>query len=221
MKTIILISGFKRAGKDTLSDILKNKIGAKRAEKISFARPMKEILSDTLGITLQELESYKNNPERFKLLLEDKMWFYKDLKDFREVLQHFGDAVKRQFGQDVWSVLTKNIIKDINKEVVIISDWRYLIEHATLNKEYLNLVTVRVAGGEVPDLSLEHSSETELINFPFDYTLDNRDKDFNKLSKQADKLLSDLDINKTKVEEKHINEDLYEFIQNYLKLEKN
>ena len=62
MKNVLLINGLPRSGKDTLADYLVDKYNY---TKLSFAAPMKAIISNTFDISLDELDAYKNRPYEF------------------------------------------------------------------------------------------------------------------------------------------------------------
>lgn len=221
MKTIILVAGFKRAGKDTTAELIRDKLGADRVNIISFAEPMKDILCITLGITRAELDAYKNDTDRFKLIVQDQNWFNNEINDFRIILQRFGtEAMKKYFGESVWVDLALKEIAKSDKEIQVISDWRCLVEYDLISEAELNVLTTKITGGIIPDADA-HSSELELIDFAFDYTLDNKEKHLDKLDRQVENLLVDEGLYfKPESETKHCNEDLHEFITNFLKLKK-
>lgn len=153
-RTVILISGYKRSGKDYVADIF-NKIFPDSSIK-RFADPMKHILSTTLGLTLGELEHRKN----------------RDMVE-RTYLQLFGnEAMKPWFGESVWADLLVSHIPE--SETVIIPDFRFLIEHETILKQFERVVTIRVIDKNLNPGA--HASEHELDNFNFDYYIDNTEK---------------------------------------------
>lgn len=153
-KTLILISGYKRSGKDYVGDILKNAIPD--SEIVRFADPMKHILSTTLGISLEELESRKN----------------RDLAE-RKYLQMFGNkAMKPWFGEAVWAKLL--LSKGFTSSTVIVPDFRFNIEYETMLNQFERVVTVRVIDSNLK--SGNHPSESELDGFNFNYYIDNTEK---------------------------------------------
>jgi hypothetical protein len=173
MKTpkVILINGLKRSGKDFSGDILLKKLP--NSKKIAFADNMKKIISETLGITLRELEDYKNN------------YYYIKTPDsslsFRELLQRFGtEAMKPVFGNDVWARLVKDEILKSSADYIIISDFRFLVEYETL-KDLDTLGAIKLVTLKINDNNLQnkdtHISENELNDFEFDYQIDNTKKD--------------------------------------------
>ena len=63
-KKFILIGHKKRQGKDTFAGMLKEHIGD--AEIFSFADPMREILADVFGMTVDEYkELYNKDKKRY------------------------------------------------------------------------------------------------------------------------------------------------------------
>ena len=92
MSKIILISGYKRAGKDHIAQMLEKEF--KNSRLYSFASPLKEIVADTFGITLGQLDSFKNDFRTIYIRDEDKT--FQEVTDFRKVLQIFGtEAIKK------------------------------------------------------------------------------------------------------------------------------
>jgi hypothetical protein len=171
---VILISGKKRAGKDYIADIISKEFGFK---KIAFANNLKEIISVTFNISLDELDLFKNEPQNFPIYFGDKK------TDFRKILQRCGTAIKPIFGEDIWANLVKKRIEDLNSNVVI-SDFRFLSEYYTL--EDLNPLTIKVINRDLKDID-NHISENELNDFNFDIILDNTS---HKLTK--DKIITTL-----------------------------
>lgn len=74
-KTVILMAGKKRAGKDFASDILCN---AHSFKKVAFARKIKEAACAISGLTYDELEYLKNEKKEFIVVIED---YYNRVKE--------------------------------------------------------------------------------------------------------------------------------------------
>lgn len=164
LKTIILVNGLPRAGKDTVSDFIVNK----GYEKLSFATIMKEIIARSFDITLEQLDEYKNYTDKYQIKLGSS-----PLTNFRKLLQKFGtEGMKPFFGDSVWADLVYKKIINENKEKVIISDFRFLCEYQ--NPKDYKVITVLVK--DKRELPLEgHASDVELYqnNFKFDYIIEN------------------------------------------------
>lgn len=188
MKTVILIKGLKRSGKDTTADIMVNMLQDKHSvSKLSFAEPMKEILADTFCISREFLERAKNIPDEYQVELSDTIGLYLET-NFREILQRFGtEAMKKQFGDNVWVELAYN---KIHSDITIISDWRFKNELEYLkSKGDVKVVTVQVirAGQENTDT---HISERDLDDVKCDFILENITDEVEVLECQIDAMLT-------------------------------
>jgi len=182
--TVILVSGYKRSGKDFVSNILQNEL--KDSVKYSYAYPLKKILADSFGISVEELENYKN----IKANIDVPISFvtYKRLTDFRALLQVFGtEAMKQWFGANVWSDLF--IKQDLKQKYIIIPDWRFKLEYEEAKKYYKNVITLRVNDNNISNTDT-HSSETELEGYKFDYIIDNTKKD-ESILEEIDKFIKE------------------------------
>lgn len=159
MRKIILINGKKRAGKDYIANILKEKLG--NCEIMHYADALKQIISKTFEISLEELDNYKN--ENVEITFNGKR------TTFRRILQCFAtEAIKPVFGNNIWKRIVLEKIKETNAEYIIIPDFRFPEEY--IEGSY----TVKVLGGEQLD---NHISEHALNNFKFDYIIDNTKKE--------------------------------------------
>ena len=158
MRKIILINGKKRAGKDYIANILKEKLG--NCEIMHYADSMKQIIADTFEISLEELENFKN--ENVEIIFNNRK------TTFRRVLQCFAtEAIKPVFGNNIWKRIVLNKMENSNAEYIIIPDFRF-------PEEYIeDSLTVKVLGGDTNDT---HISESALNNFKFDYIIDNTKK---------------------------------------------
>ena len=173
---VILISGYKRSGKDTTAKMLKEIIEESTSQKVeimSFAEPLKFIAKTIFGISDEQLDEYKNNYRG--------IYYYDDsneldiLTNFREVLTKIAsDALKPIFGDDVWVKIIKEKMLKSNADVIIIPDFRFLVENA-----FKNSVNIRIVNYDIVNDS-SHPSEIELDNFIFDYYLDNTRHRLNK-----------------------------------------
>ena len=159
MRKIILINGKKRAGKDYVAKILKEKLG--NCKIFHYADALKQIIADTFEISLEELENFKN--ENVEIIFNNRK------TTFRRILQCFAtEAIKPVFGNNIWKRIVLEKIKETNAEYIIIPDFRFPEEY--IEGSY----TVKVLGGEQLD---SHISEHALNNFKFDYIIDNTKKE--------------------------------------------
>ena len=147
---VIIIGGRKRVGKDTVATLLVKYIG--KAKCISLASPMKEILADTLGISVEEVERLKNN----------------ESNPHRGYLQRFGQKAKEYFGEECWIEYNRHVIANLPKgTTAIIPDFRYP------NETKAGDITINVVNPKLPGVTDNHSSENSMNNFEFDYTIIN------------------------------------------------
>jgi len=173
-KTIILINGLPRAGKDTTADFIVKNFDA---TKLSFATPLKSIIANTFNITFEELETYKNNPEEYgveiKAYPNNQEQITIKHTDFREILQLFGtEGMKPEFGNSVWSDLLYNKVLKSDSELFVVSDFRFLVEYRP--QPGINIVKILVLDNR--KLPTEgHASDVELYknNFKFDHIITN------------------------------------------------
>jgi len=186
--TVIMLSGYKRAGKDFVSALLNKRL--EDSKIYSFAEPLKDIIATTLGISLKELELFKNNPTSFLLETSDESrQMHLHTTNYRSVLQIFGtEATKIWFGDTVWSdlFLRQNYVDDY----LIISDSRFELEITELRKAYDRVITVKVIDSNIVNTDL-HTSETALDRFTFDYYIDNTAKD-SSIIEAVDKFVGEL-----------------------------
>jgi len=181
-KTIILINGKKRSGKDFSADILQDKLSSLGgADKISFATPLKQIIADTFNIPMEDLETFKNDVNGYGIECKaypnnqpEVTFLY---TNFRTILQRFGtEGMKPVFGKSVWADITyKNSIESDSK-YIIIPDFRFYVEHDVFYKPFkegkIKLVTLKIENSDV-EVDDAHASEKELDDFHFDYIIDN------------------------------------------------
>ena len=174
MKTLILINGLPRAGKDTTADFIVDDF---LADKLSFATPLKSIIANSFGITIKELEEYKNNPEEFgvEIIEHQNNQHPETIKrtDFREILQLFGtEGMKPEFGNDVWSDLLYNKVLKSQNDLIVVPDYRFMCEY----KPQEGIDIIRILVKDERELPLEgHASDVELYqnNVEFDYVIEN------------------------------------------------
>lgn len=191
MRTIILISGKKRAGKDTVAQMIVEQLqGDYSVSRLSFAEPMKEILADTFDIQEEFLDLIKNDTKTYQIDVVNTSLdcdIYEHTTDMRQILQRFGtEAMKKQFGDDVWSEL---LYKKIHSDITVVSDWRFKSELEYLKKQKgVKLITVSVNRPELVHTDT-HISEKDLDDVKCDYVLQNT-SDIDTLKCQIDALLT-------------------------------
>lgn len=142
MKTLILLHGKKRSGKDQFTKYLKKY--DKSVRSVALAAPIKQILATTFNIPLGHLEDYKEG--NFALLHGlptdgDIDGGDYQMQTYREIIQRFGtEAMQETFGVDVW---IRQATKAIDKwfkhtDIVVVTDVRFDAELRMLSNYYHN-----------------------------------------------------------------------------------
>ena len=192
-KQVILINGLKRSGKDYSASLMKSKFEelGKSVEILSFAAPMKRIIAKTFGINVEALEEYKNSPEVYDVaLFSNEADMELHTTNFRKILQNFGsEAMKPEFGNDVWADICYKDTVASKADVVIISDFRFDTEWYRFALEEgvaYDLTSVYVQGPE-KESSDTHISEQK-PNIEFSAILHNESQD-EKLNPRVDELV--------------------------------
>lgn len=168
---IIQLLGQARSGKDFTATQLKlyyESIG-KSVEILSYAAPMKQIAATLFGVSLEQLEDYKNHPIRFHINLIDMVDGAHGFDlNFRTFLQRLGnEAIKPLFGDTVWANLMQQAISKSSADIIIMPDCRFTVELQTIGG-----TTIRVINSALP-APMQHASELELANTICMYMLDN------------------------------------------------
>lgn len=166
-KVIIQIGGFKRSGKDTISQMIANHYQSKGklVDIFHYADPLKQIAASIFDISLEQLDEFKNN--KTELWRFDEFGGAYQVTNFREILMKIGnEAIKTIFGNDVWQKIMLEKIEKSEADIIIIPDFRFKVEHIQ------NAVTIRINNSDIIN-DTDHPSETELIDFDFDILIDN------------------------------------------------
>ena len=168
---VILISGKKRAGKNHCAEVLKAKLEqmGKTVLVTAYADPIKEILAISLNISVEELDTLKNNND--VLYSQDENTEIWQLTGARSLIQKFGtEAMKQYFGTDVWVNLMKLKIRETDADFVIIPDFRFPSEN-------ISHLTIKVKNDGVDKVATDsHASETSLDGCESLYEVDNTGK---------------------------------------------
>lgn len=169
---IVQILGFSRAGKDWTASQFKAYFESqgKSVEVYSYAAPMKRIAATLFNISLEQLDDCKNNPEFCTIsarMNEGPQPSFIET-NFREFLQRLGNqAMKPEFGDDVWAKLMQSNIDKSSADIIIIPDCRFNVELETVGG-----VTVRVVNNSLPP-PMNHASELELLHYATMYSINN------------------------------------------------
>lgn len=161
---VIVLSGKKRVGKDTVSSILSGMISnkGKYFHKIAIAGKIKKMLSVLTG----------NSVDAYLDRNKEEVIFKEGLTP-RDMYRKLGDLIRDNLGK---TYLIDQVVSKCNRLVdfydyVFITDMRYLHEFEELKK--LDPIFIRIKKDVEGD---NHSSEVDLDNLPdseFDYVIDN------------------------------------------------
>jgi hypothetical protein len=168
---IISLLGQARSGKDYTATELKTyfEFLGKSVELMHYASPMKRIISTIFDVSLFDLEMYKNEPESYTVAINN----YRDIDsvtNFRRILQLFGnEAMKTEFGNNVWADLMNANITKSSADIIIIPDLRFLAETSVVQSD----VTIRIINEAIIHEKSTHASETEMDGYRTTYTLNN------------------------------------------------
>ena len=168
---VIQLLGQARSGKDWTASQFKAYFESqgKSVEIMSYAAPMKRIAATLFGISLEQLDVAKNNPATYPIYCGEYGRDYLET-DFRQFLQRLGnDAIKPEFGDDVWAKLAKANIDKSTADIIIMPDCRFTVELREVGG-----TTVRIVNDSLPP-PMDHPSELELLHYVTHYSLDNTD----------------------------------------------
>lgn len=197
---IIAISGWKRSGKDTVSEYLTKEFGFTR---VSFADPLKDMVAEEYNIPRSYCDDprYKEAPI-LKLPAVPKDEFTRKIQDMLKAEIKNGywtpralcilkGSINRAVDSSYWVKKTIDKIrsfraydsaandlwpteaKDLTNKFVI-SDLRYRSEVEQLKNVFGNgLITIRV--NRFDNISTTDPSERDLDDFKFDYTIENKE----------------------------------------------
>jgi len=163
-KKFILIGHKKKHGKDTFAKMLKEHLG--NAEILSFADPMRAIMAQLKGLSVDEYKAMYN---------EDEI--------LRDELKVFGNGeMIEYFGEQAWRDVLLRRANELDCKYVIVPDFRFL-------REYIEgALTIKVHNPSVESED-KHQSETELDGFKFDIRVHN-DSDLTTLKNKALKVVN-------------------------------
>ena len=154
---IIEISGKKRSGKDYIAQYMH--ISLPNSYIIHFADKLKEMVAQSLGISVEILDNLKNSNYTIQL--------GQSKTTMRYILQHFGtEVMQKEFGKYVWVDIVKKEIEKSNYDYVIIPDFRFKHEYIKDSTTIKIINTNQICD----DL---HRSEIDLDDFSFDYIIHN------------------------------------------------
>lgn len=178
---VIALSGWKLAGKDTMTEYLVEEYGYTRK---SFADPLKEQVARTYDIPLE----YTHTPSKKEMPLSQYPVIAGD--PFGETIHHLlrselrtgfwtpralcilEGSIKRSVYSNYWvASVVKEILASPDKKYVI-SDMRYKSEADTLKLFIPTLTTVRIE--RTDSIETTDPSERNLDDYVFDHKISNR-----------------------------------------------
>jgi len=138
---IITLSGYDRCGKDTIAEIMEEKLNKKhiKCKILHFADPIKDIVRTVLDIDEFKFETLLKNKDENTIGIKLNQYgdnfnnsHFKN-KSLRESIIKTAKNLKQNFGEDFFAKLvTESLKKDNKTEVFIIPDLRFKIEDKRL-----------------------------------------------------------------------------------------
>ena len=207
MKKIILLSGWKGSGKDTVANLLVSNYGFKR---IAFADSLKDMVSELYNIPRSHFDhrELKDKPIlSYPVKYSDKSSqkvikiFYNELRDENghpptffnrklfwtpRTLCIFEGSTKRAVDPNFW---VKNAINSINLDNdYVFSDTRFKSEIGVISDTVKTHKVITIRINRDRSIDSNDSSERELDSHKFDYHIDNFG-DFSSLKEKVDSLI--------------------------------
>lgn len=174
---IIGIAGYKGSGKDTAGSVLIQNYGFQR---ISFAKPIKDLVSDMFNIDRYEIEG---SCELTRELREDPSRGAYGMSQ-RKLLQDIGTGLRHIVHKDIWVDMTiKQCMADEN---YVITDVRFPNEVEAIHKDGGFVIGVKRPGFRGDG----HESEHALDNTALPYIVNN-DGTMEDLKNKIDKLIGE------------------------------
>lgn len=165
---VILVNGYKRSGKDYVSQIIKSELEKrdKSVSTIAFADAMKNILSSTFKLDVEELDDLKNNPDHL-FSVDGGITEY----NMRTIIVNFGQVIKQLFGSYFWRDIVIKYIKENEFDYVIVTDFRF-------PDEYIDGYCVYIKNDDIEQDKSE-ITENSMNDWEYDFVIDNTGKPSN------------------------------------------
>lgn len=187
-RDVVVVCGNSKHGKDAFTDFLAEE--AARCTRRAYADPLKEVLSQLLGVPLEYFyrQDYKATYSVYGKTL--RVW-----------LQQFGtEYCRNQIHRDIWIHRMADFVRSVSSDVVFISDGRFRNEIVTLRESLGEAAVVRSVKVVRPSqpVDLSHRSESEIYYMPdeeFDAVVVN-DGSLKDLQEKAGVLLAQFEIEK-------------------------
>ena len=162
---LIAICGYKRCGKDTVSEFISSVYGHKH---IKISAKLKQVSKILFNFTDDQVESdskedfdarWGTTPRKVLQFMGTEMFQYK--------IQEILPDVQRNFW--IRSLIEEHIIKTNHDYPIVISDMRFVHEYTELKKHGVFVIKIKRNQIELDT----HPSETEFVNIPADMEIDN------------------------------------------------
>lgn len=165
MKTVILISGKARSGKDFISERLMDYLGRDKCLKVALADELKVYLSELLGVPIETLDRLKNTEESF----------CKNGTTVRQMLQRLGsDIFVEKVDKYYWVKQVSKVINNSGFQYYVVPDFRHAFETSIADyTQGVKVKTIRIIS-ESRIKSSVHESE-KMFTYNFDKVINNTD----------------------------------------------
>lgn len=180
---IIGLNGRLKSGKDTTFKIIQELYP--HAERVSFADKLKRSAAAALGVTLDQLEEWKNDEEMTRIEIgryiegqpakEDLSLDVREVRKsltVREYLQWYGTEAHREiFGENFWVDAALPMSTDHHRRLLVVTDMRFPNEvYRVKDLSGICVKVERSIGTETKFSS--HASEQD-VDYLMDFFLDN------------------------------------------------
>jgi dephospho-CoA kinase len=163
---IIAICGYKRSGKDTISEYISHHHGHKH---IKIAGKLKDVVKILFNFTDKQIEADEKEltDERWGITPRKAMQFI-GTEMFQYKLQDLLPNIQRNFW--IQSLISEHIIG--NNNTIVISDMRFMHEYIELKKHNVFIIKINRKFQIESEVDI-HPSETEFLDIPADLKLEN------------------------------------------------
>jgi len=170
---IILITGRKGSGKDTLADIIAKLLEHDNVKRLSFAEPIKQVSKILFGWDYEAFNQEDKEDVDVHFGVSPRgfwQWFGTEVMQFAFSAQF--KSVEHKIGRNIWAKVLADSACDPST-TYIVSDWRFTheLEYLLYNSSH-TVVAVRV-DRDSADKTDTHESETEVDNLIPNYSIEN------------------------------------------------
>jgi hypothetical protein len=186
---ILGLHGKMGAGKNEAAKRLARLSGALPVVEVSFAASLKRSAAAALGVTVPDLERWKNDPEAWVLV--DVGGQSRATQSVRSFLQRYGTEAHRDvFGSSFWVDAAMPADGEYDDAMYVVTDVRFANEAQRVR--FLGGYVVLIHGDKKDTGS--HPSEALLDDADVDFVIDNsrRDDGFESLDRQLVSMLTEI-----------------------------